>query len=61
MKKFFAIAILAVAFVACNNSGKKTETTDTTTKMDSPVVAPTTVDTTHMDTTKTADTTAPKM
>ncbi len=25
MKKFFAIAVIATAFVACNNSGEKTE------------------------------------
>ena len=30
MKKFFAIAVIAASFVACNNSGDKTETTDTT-------------------------------
>lgn len=31
MKKFFAIAAIAIAFTACNNSGdKKEETKDTT-------------------------------
>ncbi len=30
MKKFFAIAVIAASFVACNNSGDKTETKDTT-------------------------------
>jgi hypothetical protein len=29
MKKFFAIAIIAVAFAACNNSGEKKEGADT--------------------------------
>jgi hypothetical protein len=60
MKKFFAIAAIAVAFVACNNSGKDTKVVDTTVTHDSPIVVP---DTTHpaMDTTVKADTTAPKM
>ena len=59
MKKFFAIAIIALAFVACNNSGKSKETTDTTTTHDTTVSHDTTV--TVPDTTKPADTTAPKM
>lgn len=37
MKKFFAIAILATAFVACNNSGEGKENKDTV-KVDSPAV-----------------------
>jgi hypothetical protein len=38
MKKVFAIALIAVSFAACNNSGdKKTDNTDTT-KVDSPAV-----------------------
>lgn len=31
MKKFFAIAIIAASFAACNNSGDKTESKDSTT------------------------------
>lgn len=39
MKKFFAIAFIATAFVACNNSADKKETKDTTViKVDSPVI-----------------------
>jgi len=39
MKKFFAIAILATAFVACNNSGDKKPATDTpAVKIDTPAV-----------------------
>ena len=39
MKKFFAIAVIAASFVACNNSGDKTETKDTTAvKVDTPAV-----------------------
>jgi hypothetical protein len=30
MKKFFAIAIIAASLAACNNSGDKTETKDST-------------------------------
>ncbi len=46
MKKFFAIAVIAASFVACNNSGDKTETKDTTAApVDTTVVAPA-VDTT---------------
>jgi predicted small lipoprotein YifL len=29
MKKFFAIAIIAASFAACNNSGEKKDTPDT--------------------------------
>lgn len=52
MKKFFAIAVIAASFVACNNSGDKTETKDTTVvaPVDTTVVAP-------VDTTKAPDTT----
>jgi hypothetical protein len=57
MKKFFAIAVIATAFVACNNSGEKTEETK-----DTVTVAPadTTVVPTPADTTVVvpADTTA---
>jgi len=52
MKKFFAIAVIAIAFVACNNDGEKKPVEDTTV-----VVAP--VDTTVV--VAPADTTAPKM
>ena len=39
MKKFFAIAVIAASFVACNNSGDKNETKDTTAvKVDTPAV-----------------------
>ncbi|HRG80951.1 MAG TPA: hypothetical protein PLO99_00485 [Chitinophagaceae bacterium] len=46
MKKVFAIALIATAMVACNNSGDKKEGGDTTTAptTDTTVVAP--VDTT---------------
>ena len=52
MKKFFAIAVIAASFVACNNSGDKAETKDTTVvaPVDTTVVAP-------VDTTKAPDTT----
>lgn len=62
MKKFFAIAIIAVSFVACNNSGKGKEGGDTTKPADT-VVTPPVGDTTQpgTDTTAKADTTAPKM
>lgn len=60
MKKFFAIAVIAIAFVACNNDAEKKPAEDTTV-----VVAPvdTTVVVAPVDTTKMApvDTTAPKM
>ena len=46
MKKVFAIALIATAMVACNNSGdKKTENKDTTATQDTTVVAPVTPDT----------------
>ncbi len=39
MKKFFAIAFIATAFVACNNSGDKKASTDTpAVKIDTPAV-----------------------
>jgi hypothetical protein len=61
MKKFFAIAIIATAFVACNNSGKGKEGGDTTKPVDTGVT-PQVGDTTQpKDTTAGADTTAPKM
>lgn len=60
MKKFFAIAVIAIAFVACNNDADKKETpTDTVVvapTVDTVVVAP--VDTVVV---APADTTAPKM
>jgi hypothetical protein len=61
MKKMFAIAILAVSITACNNSGKKESTTSDTSRMEQ--VGPGPVDTNHtiIDTTKPADSTAPKM
>jgi|CXWL01.1.fsa_nt_gi hypothetical protein len=41
MKKFFAIAFIATAMVACNNSGEKKGTDGDTTKADTAaVVAP---------------------
>lgn len=47
MKKVFAIAFIATAMVACNNSGdKKTDKTDTTKAPDTTVVAPVNPDTT---------------
>ncbi len=65
MKKFFAIAILATAFVACNNSSeKKGGEGDTTKPADTTVTTPAPADTTTpapADTTKAADTTKPKM
>mgnify|MGYP003411688330 FL=1 len=56
MKKVFAIALIATAMVACNNSGDKKEGGDTTTAptTDTTVVAP--IDTT---TPAPVDTTAP--
>lgn len=63
MKKFFAIALIAVSVVACNNSGDKKEGENKdTTKTETPVTP--TQDTTKpaADTTKpAADSTAPKM
>lgn len=42
MKKVFAIALIATAMVACNNSGdKKTEEPVDTTKVEAPVTEPT--------------------
>lgn len=45
MKKFFAIAVIAASFVACNNSGDKTETKDTTVAPVVDTTAPAVVDT----------------
>ncbi len=62
MKKFFAIAIIATALAACNNSGESKSTEDTTTvKVDTSSTM--TPDTTNkmMDTTKSKmDTSAKK-
>ena len=61
MKKFFAIAVIAVAMAACNNGSETTTTEDSSTikPVDTTVVAP--VDTTHVDTTTAKkDTTAKK-
>ena len=57
MKKVFAIALIATAMVACNNSGDKKEGTDTTTP---PATDTTTVVAPAADTTTApaADTTA---
>jgi hypothetical protein len=63
MKKFFAIAIIAASLAACNNSGDKTESKDSTTVTpDTTTMAP---DTTSkmapaIDTTKKVDTSAKK-
>ncbi|MBK6936936.1 MAG: hypothetical protein IPH18_08645 [Chitinophagaceae bacterium] len=46
MKKFFAIAVIAASFVACNNSGEKTETKDTTVAPVVDTTVPAVVDTT---------------
>jgi len=67
MKKFFAIAIIAASLAACNNSGDKTESKDSTTVTpDTTTMAPDTMskmsDTSKMapaDTTK-KDTSAKK-
>lgn len=40
MKKVFAIAMIATAMVACNNSGKKEGGDTDTTKKDTTTVAP---------------------
>lgn len=40
MKKFFAIAILATAFVACNSGGEKKEEKKDTTVAPAPAPAP---------------------
>lgn len=45
MKKFLAIVAIASLAVACNNSGDKKETTDTTTVKGDTVVTTTTMDT----------------
>lgn len=65
MKKFFAIAIIAASFAACNNSGEKKDTPDTT-KVDTAVTTTPPADTSKMapaDTSKMApaDTAKPKM
>jgi hypothetical protein len=67
MKKFFAIAIIAASLAACNNSGDKTESKDSTTVTpDTTTMAPDnkmSADTTSKmsaDTTKKADTSAKK-
>jgi hypothetical protein len=52
MKKLFAIALIATAMVACNNSGDKKEGTDTTTTVVPNADTVTTV--TNTDTTVTA-------
>lgn len=66
MKKFFAIAIIAVAFAACNNSGEKKPAEDTTKPAQVDTTTPPPADTTKpaaADTTKpaAADTTKAKM
>ncbi len=56
MKKFFAIAIIAASFAACNNSGEKKDTPDTTVTTPIDTAAP------KMDTAAPKmDTAAPKM
>jgi hypothetical protein len=68
MKKFFAIAIIAASFTACNNSGDKTESKDSsaTVAPDTTTMAPDSkmsADTSKMapmDTTKKKDTSAKK-
>lgn len=53
MKKFFLLAFVAVAFVACNNEEETEVTTDTTTVVTPAPVTdtfPTVADTTVMDT-----------
>ncbi|MBI1344159.1 MAG: hypothetical protein GC171_14635 [Terrimonas sp.] len=60
MKKFLAI-IAITGFVACNNASEsETPATDTTTKVEAPAAADTTM-TAPADTTKAADTTKPAM
>lgn len=64
MKKFFAIAIIAVSVVACNNSGKgKDGDKDTTKPADTTQNMQPTDTTNHAadTTTHAADSTAPKM
>ncbi len=59
MKKVFAIAMIATAMVACNNSGKKGgEGTDTTKAPDTAVVTPPTTTPDTATTTAPADTAA---
>ncbi|HUM97947.1 MAG TPA: hypothetical protein PK275_08825 [Chitinophagaceae bacterium] len=61
MKKFFAIAFVAVALASCGNSAKSDKPAGDSTKptVDTPAVAPTTAPTTDStnvgDTTKKAD------
>ena len=54
MKKFFAIAIIAASFAACNGSGEKKETTDTAAKVDSAINAVVDTATAKMDSAVTA-------
>lgn len=57
MKKFFAIAFIAATLVACNGSGEKTETKDTTAPVVVDTTKPVAIDTTApvvVDTTKPA-------
>jgi hypothetical protein len=56
MKKFLGILAIAVVFVACNNSGSTSETSDST-KVDSLPPATTVVDSTKTDSTLVVDTT----
>ena len=58
MKKFFAIAIIAVAFAACTSSEKKDETPATPEATET--VTPATTDTTAAAAAPVADTTAAK-
>ena len=63
MKKLFAIAILTVAFAACNNSSESKSTEDTTAvKADTSTMTTPAPDTTHVDTSasKMKDTSAKK-
>ncbi len=39
MKKFFAIAVIAIAFVACNNEAENKETPADSTAVEAPVEA----------------------
>lgn len=63
MKKFFAIAFIAVSVVACNNKSNSDKPAEDTTKKETPAPTPApTNDTTNAgDTTHKADTAAPKM
>lgn len=63
MKKFFAIAIIAASFAACNNSGDTSKTTDSTTVTpDTTTMAPDTMNKMAPDTMSkmSTDTTAKK-